>query len=75
MRLHQPPEPPPAPPPMMPVVYVRESIRWEYRQLSVDVDNLPADELLQEYGDEGWELAGILPILSRVTLYFKRRAE
>ncbi len=60
--------------PITPVVYVREPVLWEYRLLVAKEGRLPAEETLNRYGGEGWELAGVLHVSPRVIFYFKRLA-
>ncbi len=60
--------------PITPVVYVREPAVWEYRLLVAKESRLPAEEKLNRYGNEGWELAGVLHAAPRVIFYFKRLA-
>lgn len=49
----------------IPMVYENvqhEPVRWEYRVLSVDAreEDLPSTEQLNELGNQGWLLVGIL---------------
>jgi hypothetical protein len=58
----------------VPMVWVREPVVWEYRRLERergDHGALPVQEL-NELGEEGWELAGVLAVEERVYFYFKR---
>lgn len=49
----------------IPMVYEsvqNEPVRWEYRVLTIDVreEDLPSTEQLNELGNQGWVLVGIL---------------
>jgi hypothetical protein len=57
-----------------PTVYVYEKQAWEYRVISknvVDELTLPEDEL-NALGSEGWELVGVVQLLTKVQFFFKR---
>ena len=70
-----PPQPAPEPraPLPLPTVYVAPT--WEYKHLHRvvrgDAPPLTASEL-NTLGADGWELAGVIPSLTGVHLYFKR---
>jgi hypothetical protein len=60
-----------------PMVYVRQTPRWEYRQI---VRNLkkegPLDEgELNKLGEEGWEMSGVVQQPPLAYFYFKRLVE
>ena len=74
MEIPAPQQPPSLPPPSIPMVYVDKPVTWEYRQLIVAEGDLPTTEVLNQYGVEGWELAGILCHPPRNVFYFKRLA-
>ena len=57
----------------VPMVYVREKLRWEYQRL--DRVEAPTAEELNALGAEGWELAAVLRMDSRAYFYFKRSAD
>jgi hypothetical protein len=67
------PELPPEPP-VLPMVYVKQAVVWEYRQLTRDLakEKTPTEEELNELGQDGWELAGVLNESGQVHFYFKR---
>lgn len=70
----QSPEQPEFVPAQPPMIYVRKSPKWEYK---VATRQLPsgahADENeLNELGQDGWELAGIVHENSHTHFYFKR---
>ncbi len=74
MEIPAPQQPPSLPQPSIPMVYVDKPVTWEYRQLTVEQGDLPTAEVLNQYGAEGWELAGILCLSPRIVFYFKRLA-
>jgi hypothetical protein len=57
-----------------PVIYVTEPLCWEYRQLIRDAnrEGLLDNEALNDFGQEGWELAAALLHGSRAVYIFKR---
>jgi hypothetical protein len=60
-----------------PTVYVREPLRWEYKQLvcRLEEEGAPTSEQLDALGVDGWELTGILSNPPMAYLYSKRTAE
>jgi len=60
-----------------PMVYVREPLKWEYKQVIRDLENekAPDEEELNKLGAEGWELTSIVQYLHTVYFYFKRLAD
>ena len=60
-----------------PTVYVREPLRWEYKQLvcRLEDEGAPSSEQLDPLGADGWELTGILCNPPMAHFYFKRTAE
>jgi hypothetical protein len=74
MEIPVPQQPPSMPYTPMPMVYVSQPVVWQYRQLVVEEGDPPTTEVLNQYGAEGWELAGILCLTPRVVFYFKRLA-
>ena len=52
--------------------YVPVEPRWEYREITRDVSSLPGEAELNGMGEDGWELAGVVPAGSEVHFYFKR---
>ena len=59
--------------PQPPMVYVSEAARWEYKVVNRarDAELLGEDEL-NRWGDDGWELAGIVVLAESVRVFFKR---
>lgn len=57
-----------------PIIYVREPVRWEYRQLirELDREGLLDEAALNQMGAEGWELAAALTHGSQAYYVFKR---
>jgi hypothetical protein len=72
----QEPEPPPPTPrdPAPPMVYVYESLQWEYRRIARNPRDHgpPSEQELNALGAEGWELAGIANLPGEIYFYFKR---
>jgi hypothetical protein len=71
-----PPETPNAPKVSVPMIYVDERERIEYRVKAFEVsapENLEAE--LNAQGREGWQLVSIIPKEKQVLLIFSRRAE
>ena len=66
-------EPAPIRPPM---VYVEKSVKWEYKQITCDVEQeQPLNETeLKTLGEEGWEMSGIAQHPPKTYYYFKRQA-
>lgn len=71
---HEPKQPEPVRPPM---VYVKKSLKWEYKQIVRDLENeKPLDEAeLDALGNEGWEMSGIAQHPPAIYYYFKRQVE
>lgn len=66
------PDSPPAPI-HMPMVYVKETMRWEYKRLVRSLDKFgPDEDELNELGQHGWEMAGMFTHDGQVHIYFKR---
>ncbi len=59
-----------------PIVYVKEKVVWEYKQITraITTEKAPDEAELNALGAEGWELAGVLAESSVVHFYFKRLA-
>lgn len=72
-----PQEPKPPDPVRPPMIYVRESLKWEYKQIARDLGKeKPLDETeLNELGEEGWELSGIAQQPPLTYYYLKRQTE
>lgn len=67
-------EPKPSEPICPPVVYVRETVRWEYKQIVRDLEKeSPPDEAeLNALGAEGWEMSGVVQKPPLAYFHFKR---
>lgn len=71
------PSPVPSPDvPHLPMVYVKEALKWEYEQRRRDLDAQGPLEVdaLNELGAQGWELAAVLKHGREATYIFKRFA-
>jgi hypothetical protein len=70
---HEPRQPEPVHPPM---IYVKESLKWEYKQIARDLKKEgPLNEAeLNALGEEGWEMSGIAQQPPFTYFYFKRLA-
>ena len=71
---HEPKQSEPVRPPM---IYVKKSLKWEYKQI---VRNLESEQPLTEnelntLGEEGWELSGVAQQPPMAYFYFKRQVE
>jgi hypothetical protein len=57
-----------------PMIYVQEEIAWQYKYLAIDLrrDPMPDEELLDELGAGGWELASMIIHDQLLHIYFKR---
>ena len=68
---HEPKQPEPIHPPM---IYVKESLKWEYKQITRDLEKESplSDEELNALGAEGWEMSGIAQQPPLTYYYFKR---
>ena len=56
----------------IPTVFVKESTVWEYQTVERDsAEPLSVDDLNKQ-GNDGWELAALLPTESQLIYYFKR---
>lgn len=60
-----------------PIVYVKEELFWEYKQLirNLAKEKAPTEDELNTLGADGWELAGVFTDSPFVYFYFKRLAE
>jgi hypothetical protein len=72
-----PPREPQQQPIRPPMVYVEKQLKWEYKQLARDLEKeKPLEETeLNQLGEEGWELTGIVQQSSTIYFYFKRQIE
>ena len=59
------------------MVYVKKSLKWEYKQIVRHLESeQPLDEAeLNVLGEEGWELSGITQQPPLAYFYFKRLIE
>lgn len=59
------------------MVYVKEKLKWEYKQVARDLkkESLPSEEELNELGADGWEMTGIAQNPPFIYYYFKRLVE
>jgi hypothetical protein len=71
---HEPKQSDPIRPPM---VYVKKSLKWEYKQVVRDLEQeQPLEEAeLNALGEEGWEMTGIAQQPPKTYYYFKRQIE
>jgi hypothetical protein len=71
---HEPKQPEPVRPPML---YVKKSLKWEYKQIIRDLEEeKPLDETeLNALGGEGWELTGVAEQSGTMYFYFKRQVD
>ncbi len=60
-----------------PMVYIKEPLKWEYRQIVRDLEkeNPPDEAELNMLGAEGWEMTGVAQKPPLVYFYFKRLIE
>jgi hypothetical protein len=70
-------EPKPVDPVHPPMLYVKESLKWEYKQVTRDLKKEgPLNESeLNTLGAEGWEMSGVAQQPSLAYFYFKRPIE
>ena len=59
------------------MVYVKKSLKWEYKQIVRNLENeQPLDEAeLNAFGEDGWEMSGIAQHPPATYYYFKRQVE
>jgi len=60
-----------------PMVYVKESLKWEYKQIvrNLKKEKPPDDAELNALGAEGWEMSGVVQHPPSLYIYFKRPIE
>jgi len=63
---------PPSPTPITPMVYVKDKTMWQYKVLTRDAAQSLSEEELNTLGNEGWELAAVLPHGGAAHFVFKR---
>lgn len=68
---NEPKQPEPVNPPM---IYIKESVKWEYKQITRDLkkEGPLSEEELNALGAEGWEMSGIAGQPPMAHFYFKR---
>jgi hypothetical protein len=56
------------------MVYVKKSLKWEYKQIvrNLNEEGAPQEPELNVLGEEGWELSGVVQQPPLVYFYFKR---
>lgn len=64
----------PLPPASSLLVYVKEKAKWEYKVLVCNLakEQAPDETVLNAFGADGWELAGVASDSPLVYFYFKR---
>lgn len=57
-----------------PMIYVKESITWEYKRVTCDLKKDPAltEDDLNALGQNGWEMTGAFVDAKVAYYYFKR---
>jgi hypothetical protein len=56
-----------------PIVYVKETVAWEYKRIERDEAEAPLnEEELNAFGAEGWELVSVVAVAATAYFYFKR---
>jgi hypothetical protein len=68
---HEPKQPEPIHPPM---IYVKESLKWEYKQVTRNLkkEGPLSEEELNAFGVDGWEMSGVEQQTPFTYYYFKR---
>jgi hypothetical protein len=58
-----------------PVVYVDESVAWEYKLVvrNLRTEQAPTEDELNALGKDGWEMSGVIADLPFTYFYFKRQ--
>ena len=59
------------------MVYVKKSLKWEYKQIvrNLNEERAPDESELNTLGEEGWEMSGVAQQPPLVYFYFKRLIE
>jgi len=57
-----------------PMIYVKESLKWEYKQITRNLkkEGPLSEEELNALGAEGWEMSGVAQQPPMTYYYFKR---
>lgn len=60
-----------------PMVYIKEPLKWEYKQIvrNLKKEGALSDQELKALGAEGWEMSGIAQQPPLTFFYFKRLVE
>jgi len=60
-----------------PMIYVKETLKWEYKQIIRDLEKEKPlnEEELNALGMEGWEMSGVAQHPPTIYFYFKRLIE
>jgi hypothetical protein len=60
-----------------PMIYVKQSPKWEYKQIvrNLKKENAPDEAELNALGEEGWEMSGVAQQPPLAYFYFKRLIE
>ena len=63
--------------PPQPLIYLPQKSGWRYKTVvrNRSVAELLTDQELNQLGEEGWELVGLLPLDHAVYFYFKQIAD
>lgn len=61
--------------PPMPMVYVRDDVKYEYKQLTRDLkkESAPDEDELNALGEDGWQMAGVYLHEHSLTMIFQRQ--
>jgi hypothetical protein len=70
-----PPREPQQEPIRLPLIYVEKQMKWEYKQVIRDLEQLLEEAELNALGEEGWEMTGIAQQPLKTYYYFKRQVE
>ena len=59
------------------MVYVKKSLKWEYKQIvrNLDEESPPDETELNMLGEDGWEMSGVAQQPPLAYFYFKRLIE
>ena len=70
-------EPKQSQPVRTPTIYVKQSDKWEYKQIVRDLgkESPPSEEELNALGADGWEMSGVAQQPPLAYFYFKRLVE
>jgi hypothetical protein len=70
-------EPKQSQPVRTPTIYIKQSEKWEYKQVirNLENENPPSEGELNALGADGWEMSGVAQQSSLAYFYFKRLVE